>query len=103
MKKLISYIKDNSGETLVEALAAVMVIALTAVTIMTASIVAVRINKEAREAHIYFNNGQDVITESEVTVTYEGALGNEKIPVTIYEDNGGNENSSFAYHYYEMR
>lgn len=87
MKKL----QSKKGETLVEALVSILIIALCAVMIMTASITAARINKQVREAQVYC----DMDTEGKTPDPIDVTVGTETITVTQYNGGSGSVNYYF--------
>ena len=82
MKKL----KDSRGETLVEALMAIIIAVLAFAALTTAVLTAGKINARVRNTDVSFRYSGS--TQSDGRVTLSGGLGTGGGDVTVYESNG---------------
>ncbi len=90
---MIRKLRDARGETLVETLCAILIIALTFGFLTTATVSAARINAKVRARDVSFQYVQENAANHEsAKVTLSGKFGSGSTNVDLYTSNG--------YHYY---
>lgn len=90
MKNLKKKLQSNKGETLVEALASVLIIAIVAAALAYAVIVAVNISKTAEAADKKFKNSVSEVAEPEDKVgSGTITIGGKNATVDFYGDSNG--------------
>ena len=89
---ILKKIRSRSGETLMETLVSVVIIALVIVFLASAGLAATKINAKVREQNNSFSYGEEGAASETLTLSVPGER-DRMTGVTRYEDNG--------YYYYE--
>lgn len=97
MKKMINRLKKNKGETIAEALVAVLIMELVFVFLANAVVTSAGINAKARNTDVSFEVGTPVPGSYSAVITQNGSpLPGTSVAVDLYKTDSD-------YYYYEVK